>query len=218
MPNRPPDAPSLNPDEMALDAIQFERSVIGETIHRTLCQSLSGVALMVSMMADRAKKGHPIDAEELNTLALAIRISLAEAKQICLRFGEMGEEASSLMDALRGTAKELSATIPCSFQCEEPVFVSNRRKAALLFRIADTAISQALHQANASRLAIVLQEAGGKIVLTVKYESPTGEAMAMGNAARAFELLQYQLSIVGGRMEIVAMSPSARRWVCTVPV
>ena len=61
-----------------------ERRNVGQALHDTVCQSLGGIAILVEILARRAKAGRVIDPAELDELAAMTNRALAEARGLSL--------------------------------------------------------------------------------------------------------------------------------------
>lgn len=157
-----------------------ERRNVGQALHDTVCQSLGGIAILVGILARRAKAGGVINPADLEELAVMTNRALAEARALSRDLLPVQLESGGLMSALEELAVETSRTVPCSFICETPVLVGSAPAALALYSRAQEDVRRAMADAGAAAITITLTEEDGEPSVQVRPEAPGSTLPARG--------------------------------------
>lgn len=154
------------------DPIERERLDIGQALHDTVCQSLGGIAILVRILARRAKAGRPVSAEDLEELASMTDRALDEARALSRNLLPVQRESAGLMAALEELAAETSRTVTCTFICETPVHVEDAPTALALYCRAQDEVRHAMTRPGVSAITMSLTAHDGRAELLVRDGTP----------------------------------------------
>jgi signal transduction histidine kinase len=189
----------LDPDVRRLgreiiEALEQSQSEIGEILHDTICQTLTGAALMASVLASRAAAGEAPRPGELGKISAMLERSLDGARGLMHQFQPLQDGPTALMRALEQLAADTGATAACEFRCEEPVLLDDPAAGLTLYRIAASAVRNAFGRAPAGRIQIALTAGDGTVEMSVSTEGAGASADAQ---SRRLKLMRYRAEAAG---------------------
>jgi signal transduction histidine kinase len=147
----------MNAARTAFAVAAREQLAIGESMHDTFSQTLSGAVLMANLMVRRLKAGGNVDVAEMNELSQTLDRALGEIRELSHELAPVSDGPGGLMDALAALAECVSRRgTQCSFQCEEPILITNRQSALTMYRITQELVQKATERVDVSRIAVSL--------------------------------------------------------------
>jgi signal transduction histidine kinase len=124
-----------------------------------------------------------------------------------------GEGFTDALRELAGTITD-GFKIPCSFECDKPVLISEPGAALHLYRIAQEAISNAVKHSKATKITMRLEETQDGVALTISDDGvgltespPTGNGMGLRTMA-------YRASVIGAMFNVEKLNPRGTRVIC----
>lgn len=198
MPEEPSSEVTRRLNRAIIAASERCQSDIAQSVHGTLCQSLSGASLMVKVLAMQLKAGNPVNAAQLDELGAVLDRALDEARHVFAQLQPVAPGQDGLMTSLARLAGETSAHIPCDFECETAVFIDDPETALALYRIAAEAVKNAVTHAHAQRIRISLSEPDGVIALRVSDDGCGFVPQPPGDAVRGRDLMRSRAQTAGG--------------------
>lgn len=191
----PPDSRLL----AALSATERLQQELAQDLHDTLCQSLTGLTLMVRVLARRASVGAALEAADLLELSETVEVASREARSLLGKLRPVRPEAQGLMDALAELASDANAKMTCHFQCNDPVLISEYDTSVALFRIAEEAVKNARQHSRGSLVTTRLSRQGGGALLEIQDD---GRGFDASSAGRGILLMQARAAAIGATLNI----------------
>lgn len=150
----------------AMDASDAERRRIARDLHDSVVQDLAGTAFSVSAVARNPDTGQE-SRETLEGAGTSLRTSLKSLRSLLAEIHPPDLHAVGLAAALSDlTAPAAGAGIQASVSVEGAETLSNE-KAALVWRVAQEAVRNALRHSEASTLAVTVNGDGKRVTLEV---------------------------------------------------
>ncbi len=150
----------------AMDASDAERRRIARDLHDSVVQDLAGTAFAVSAVA-RSAETRPDTRTTLEGAGVSLRDSLKSLRSLLAEIHPPDLRADGLAAALADlTAPAAGAGIQASVSVEGAETASDSR-AALVWRVAQEAVRNALRHSGASTLAVTVRGDGHRIALEV---------------------------------------------------
>jgi signal transduction histidine kinase len=207
-----------------IDAVAGEQRRIGQEMHDGLGQELTGLALSVRALANRAERERDAIADDLDQLALLATSCIQDARLIVQGLSPLTDADGSLEAALEALARRSSLSgTPVRFRVrnEAPLDIDLKVRNHL-YRIAQEAVQNALKHSNAHAIDIDLSVRHGSVRLEVFDDGrglPPPDARGTGLGMRT---MRFRSSAWGGRLawargprggnSVVCEAPQARTW------
>jgi two-component system CheB/CheR fusion protein len=187
-----------------LEATRAEQQRIGQDLHDSVGQELTGLGLMAESLV-QAKEGTPKpEFQTIQKIADGLRRALKQVRAVCRGLMPVEVDAEGLMSALGDLAtrtREVSG-ISCTFDCDEPVLVDDTATATHLYHIAQEAVTNAIKHAKASEIGIALAGEDHHLMLSVRDDGiglnePSSAAAGMG-----LKIMQYRAGLINATLTV----------------
>jgi len=202
-----------------MDAIAGEQRRIGQEMHDGLGQELTGLALSVRALANRALRERDAIAGDLDQLAALATSCIQDARLIVQGLSPLSDADGNLDAALEALAKRSSLS-------GTPVRFNTRHDAPLdvelkvrnhLYRIAQEAVQNALKHSGASAIDIELDSREASVRLAVLDDGRGLPAENPGGAGLGMRTMRFRASAIGGKLFIGRREGGGNCVVCEVP-
>jgi PAS domain S-box-containing protein len=192
-----------------------ERRRIGQDLHDSIGQLLTGISLLSRSLANSLKRvGHSGDLDAAQISALADDASNQIRK---ISRGLMPSEIveKGLFDSLRELARTTtnSCGLLCVARIDETVEFGDGAVETHLYRIAQEAVNNAVRHAGASRIDIVVTQASGLLRLEIA-DNGTWKGSVSNLNGLGMKTMEYRASAIGARFKAGAHEQGGTRVVC----
>ncbi len=195
-----------------------ERRRIAQYLHDGLDQLLMGATFLAdSVQQDLAEKAMP-EANQLTRILEVLNEAKSQTRILDHELDLIQRQPDGLMTALASlaTRSQKLFNLRCQFNCSRPVLVADNLVAAHLFRIAQTAVSNAIQHASPENIEISLAETAGQIVLTVNDDGTVLLPRTRKNAGVGLGIMSCHAAKIIGTLTIQKNSGGGTTIVCTV--
>jgi PAS domain S-box-containing protein len=208
-----------------LDIAAREQARIGQELHDSVGQELTGLGLMADALAQRLHASSSAEpaAEEL-AAKVADGLARVHEQVRALSRGLVPVELdpAGLWSALEDLAvrSSVQSGIPCTFESTGPAELTDASTATHMFRIAQEAVSNALRHGRPRRVRIVLAAEATTLSVSVQDD---GIGVAVGGAAAGqgkglgIRLMRYRAGIIGGSLTVEAADGGGTCVTCSIP-
>jgi len=188
-----------------LSIVEHERQRIGQGLHDSIGQQLTGIAFMMEVLG-----------EKLAAKSLAEEIPYAE--KIKSRLGQAAEQTRILAKGLHtidldrnglvSAIQELASSteelfnVSCSFKCNKPVSINDISVATNLYRIAQEAITNAIKHGHAKNITIGLAAEGGCLRLTVENDGLDFPAGLNSENGMGLRIMRHRAEVINSSLEV----------------
>jgi len=193
-------------ENQVLEAGVMERRRIGQDLHDSLGQTLTGVAFMSKVLAKRLRKKSLPEAEKAAEIVRQITDLIALTRSLARGLYPVRLEADGLTNALREFAGDTSRRfgISCVFRRGGDVLISDNLAATHLFHIAQEAVTNAIRHGKAKNILIRLDEDEHSASLTIR-----DDGCGLGGEIRPGEgmglpIMKYRAGAIGGSLDVSA--------------
>jgi signal transduction histidine kinase len=202
-----------------LRAGEVEKERIGQDLHDSLGQTLSGAACLSQVLHQKLASQSLPEAEEAARIGSILSDSVSLTRSLARGLNPVGLEPDSLMTAMRELASNLEEMfqVRCVFRCDRPVLVEDSSVAGHLYRIAQEAANNALRHGKAKEVVLELAEAPDGIVLRVRDDGvglPDGAAEGGGMGLR---IMKYRAEMIGGHLTVARRPEGGTLVACRLP-
>jgi PAS domain S-box-containing protein len=200
-----------------MDAIGGEQRRIAEEMHDGLGQELTGLALSVRALANRAQKERDAISVELDQLALLATSCIQDAHRIVQGLSPLTNAEGNLEAALEGLAKRSSLSgLLVRFRGQHDIPPLDLKARNHLYRIAQEAVQNALKHAAAKSIEIELSARPGAVTLSV---TDDGQGLsADAGSGLGMRTMRFRASAIGAKLSIRRGVSGGNAVVCSVPM
>src|SRR5437016_1792373 len=179
-----------------------ERRRLGQTLHDSLGQHLTGTALAAQVL--REKLGDRTEVGDADKVVRYIEEGIDLTRNLARGFFSPELEADGLNVALHGLAANTSERfrVPCSFNGDDAVHVGDSTTATQLYHIAQEAVINAVKHANASKIDIDLARNGPKLTLAVSDNGCGFPQKIPDPPGLGLRLMAHGASLIGGKLSV----------------
>lgn len=193
------------------ELLEWDRRRVGEELHDTICQTLSGATLLLEVISRASTDGKPPSTDVLARFRNVVERATNEARALSRRFDPPPFNPAGLLGALQDLATQVPG---CEFICEKPVFVTQPDAALALHRIAETACFNYGQHSRSS--TIRLEEQTGTVRLIIECCIRSG-AENPDDFRLAKKLMEIRAAAAGGAFTMDEGSDGCLVFVCELP-
>jgi len=182
-----------------------EQERIGQDLHDTLGQYLTGVAFMSRALERKLSARNLDEAKDAAKIETLVNNALGTTQKLAQGLYPVELVADGLQAALQNLAKtnESLFGIPCRFSTnEEGVEINEHDVAIQIYRIAQEAINNAVKHSGASFIEIELRKAENRIVLTVQDNGKGISRFGARKKGMGLNIMNYRTRIIGAALDI----------------
>jgi PAS domain S-box-containing protein len=202
-----------------MEAIGGEQRRIAQEMHDGLGQELTGLALSVRALANRAQKERDVISVDLDQLALLAMSCIQDAHRIVQGLSPLTNADGDLDAALESLAQRssLSGTrVRFRSRHEAPPMIDLKIRNHL-YRIAQEAVQNALKHSGASNIEIELWSRPGDLILSVADDGHGLAAEADVRSGLGMRTMRFRASSIGGKLSVTRGANGGNSVVCDVP-
>ncbi len=187
-----------------LNIIERERQRIGQELHDSIGQQLTGIEFMTAALEQKLSGKLLPEASYAAKITTRVAQATVQARELARGLVPVDLGASGLRSAL----EELTATtedlfgLSCTLRYDRLVAVNDTSVAINLYRIAQEAITNAIRHGKAGNILVELSSSGSSLKLTVEndgldFPEVPGESKGMG-----LKIMDYRAEMIGGSLNI----------------
>jgi PAS domain S-box-containing protein len=202
-----------------VEAIGGEQRRIAGEMHDGLGQELTGLALSVRALANRAHKEREAISSDLEQLALLATSCIQDAHRIVQGLSPLTNADGNLDAALELLAQRssLSGTrVKYRSRHEVPPVIELKMRNHL-YRIAQEAVHNALKHSGAKTIDIELCSRPSNLKLSVNDDGPGLAAAGEKGLGLGMRTMRFRASAIGGRLIVTRGAENGNSVVCEVP-
>jgi two-component system sensor kinase FixL len=204
-------------EKMIFDIEEREQKRIGKRLHDSLGQILTGVAFQAKVMERKLEKTMPGEAAYLAEITSHINDAANEARLLAQDLRSIGTEGESLRGALSDLSSHTEAKykLRCSTLCDKEVFLKDKTAVTHLYRIAQEAITNAVHHGNPVNIEISLSGNRDGVVMEIRDDGSGFQNTGRYNG-RGIEIMHYRARSIGASLDIKS-KPAGTVVTCILP-
>jgi len=181
-----------------------ERHRLGQNLHDSLGQHLTGTALAAQVLRDKLAARSAMEVPEADKVVRYLEDGIDLTRNLARGFFAPELDADGLSVALQGLAANFSERfrVQCNFSGAESVSLSDATTATQLYHIAQEAAMNAVKHANASRIDICLVQTNGKLSLTIGDDGIGFPDKLPQPPGLGLRLMAHGAALIGGKFMI----------------
>ena len=184
-----------------------ENRHIGQDLHDSVGQSLTGLAFLAASLAETLQRASPSDVPAANRIAQGLGDVLEQIRKLSRGLVPVEVEADGLMTALAHLAETTSHDTGqnCDFDYSDPVEIEDNDTATQLYRIAQEAVTNAF-KAQAEHVRISLASDGEQIIMNIRDDGRGITPSAWNSPGMGLKTMRYRAGILGATLSISPLS------------
>lgn len=195
-----------------------EQRRFGSQLHDGVCQDLAAILMFTKVLTKKMEKKGGEEVEELKKISEMLHQAVGQARDMARGLYPVELEGTSLMRSLEDlTSRSKSLmNINVSFNCPEPIYVSDNNSATHFYRIAQEAIGNAAKHGSAQNVEVSLMEEGENIVLKIK-DDGNGLLNELKNSKGiGLHIMKYRARMLSAELHIGPNEPHGTILTCSV--
>jgi signal transduction histidine kinase len=186
-------------DREIAEVADRERRRLGQDLHDSLCQHLTGTALTAQTLREKLAARSAPEIAEADKVVRYIEEGIDLSRNMARGFFSPELEAEGLMFALQSLAESTTERfqIACGFDSEGDVRIPDSTVATQLYRIAQEAVMNAIKHANAQCVDIHLQENARSITLSISDDGVGLPEKLLQGEGLGLRLMSHGAAMIG---------------------
>ncbi len=176
-----------------------ERRRLGQELHDSLCQHLTGTALTAQTLREKLAARSAAEIAEADKVVRYIEEGIDLSRDLARGFFSPELEPEGLVFALQSLAENVNERfqIPCAVEIQGVVDAPDSTAATHLYRIAQEAVTNAAKHANPSRVQIRLAGSDRSLILSVSDDGVGLPDKLPQTEGLGFRLMTHGAAILG---------------------
>jgi len=202
-----------------LKATELERRRIGQDLHDSLGQTLSGLSCLSQVLQQRLAASSRDEAEQAAQMHDILTEAVGLTRSLARGLSPVGAGPDGLATAMRELAENVQAMfrIRCEFVCPREVPVHDGMVATHLYRIAQEATNNAARHGRARSVRIELSRANGSLMLRISDDGAGLPDDAENRRGMGLRTMSYRARAVGGSIRFERGAAGGTVVTCVLP-
>jgi signal transduction histidine kinase len=181
-----------------------ERHRLGQDLHDSLGQHLTGTALTAQVLKEKLALKSAPETAEAEKLVRYVEQGIDLTRNLARGFFSPELDADGLIVALQGLAENITERfgIDCVFEGEESLRIHDAAVAAQLYRIAQEAVTNSIKHAAAQRITIRLAMGLSELSLTISDDGIGFPEKLPSSEGLGLRLMRYGASLAGASFDV----------------
>jgi signal transduction histidine kinase len=186
-----------------LEISEREQRRIGQELHDSLGQLLTGVAIMSKALEQKLRRNGMAEAGDAKEIARLVNSAIRETRQLSRGLHPVALDENGLMSALAALAETTQSVfrVSCAFRCRQAVPMRDASTAVHLYRIAQEAVTNAIRHGKTQHIEIELSAADSQATLTIRNDGRRFEAAGNGKGIGLL-MMHHRAEMIGGALEV----------------
>jgi PAS domain S-box-containing protein len=188
-----------------LEVSNREQQRIGNDLHDGLGQELTGIALLLRGLENRAEREAPALSQSIEEVALLVNDAIFTTRALARGLTPVTFDRGGLALALEGLARRLSATFHIDVRCEADAALERGLEsvnALHLYRIAQEAVTNAAQHGAAKLLHISLRVDGDRGLLRIEDNGSGFNPAIHQSKGLGLRIMHYRAQMMAGSLRI----------------
>jgi signal transduction histidine kinase len=197
-----------------------ERRRIGQDLHDSLCQHLTGTALAAQVLGEKLAVRNAPESAAADKVARLVEEGISMSRQLAAGLQPVDSSPDGLMQALQQFSETTSSlfNVNCRFECESPVLVRDTAVATHLYRIAQEAVSNAIKHGRANSVLVSLNTQEDGTALSILDDGVGLPPEPVRPKGLGLGIMAYRANVIGAVFNVQRGRTSGSVVTCTVPL
>ncbi len=200
-----------------INVAQAEQQRIGQDLHDTLGQQLTGISFLAKALEQRLAAQVPAEAGQAAMISQMINEAIARTRALARGLSPIAVRAGGLPKALYELASGVERVfgLACRVELDDEARVGDEAVATHVYRIAQEAVNNAVKHARASSIRVRLSQRDGTVRLVVEDDGVGLPELRDDAEGLGLRIMGYRARMIGGRLDVRRGETGGTRVVCT---
>lgn len=201
------------------EVVAEEQRRIGQDLHDSVGQELTGIGLVAASLVDSLAKTSPPDGELAAKIAKGVNRVLAQVRTLSQGLVPVEVDAAGLMTALAELCVRMRdhSGVSFAFSCDRPVPIEDNLTARQFYRIAQEAITNALRHAQPRHIHVTLEEADDHtITLSVQDDGVGIQTQTPAGTGMGLRIMRYRAGLINATLNVTPAGGGGTLVTCTL--
>lgn len=187
-----------------VEIIERERQRIGQDLHDSLGQLLTGIAFISSVLEQKLAAKSLAEADYAAKITKIVIEAITQTRSLAKTLNPVGLEADGLVLALEELVNNIEKiyNISCMLECDNPVFVSDNFTATHIYRIAQEAVNNAIRHGKAKNILIRLIPLNSRFIMSIKDDGLGFQQTSNYNKGMGLDIMKRRAEMIGASLNI----------------
>jgi PAS domain S-box-containing protein len=203
-----------------LEISNREQQRIGGDLHDGLGQELTGIALLLRSLANKATRDAPSLAPSIDEVARLVNDAIFTTRALARGLTPVTFDRGGISHAIADLSRRAFGTFGVRVQCEVDASIDAalpESTAMHLYRMVQEGIANAAKHGHATHVDVALRSSGDRCTLTIQ-DDGVGIAAGADSDGQGLKIMRYRAGMIGGALEVQAQQPQGIRIVCDFPL
>ncbi len=195
-----------NLEKEVLEISEREQQRIGQDLHDSLCQQLTGIAFLGKVLQQKLNKKSFEETQEAGEIVSLINEAITETKIIARGLYPIRLGADGLMPALSELSKNMEKmfNIECIVKYNKPLLLYDNFVAIHIYRIIQEAANNAVKHGKATKILIEFTENNELSILTIKDNGKTINVhdIAREGPGMGTIIMKHRANMIGASLDM----------------
>lgn len=194
-----------------------ERRRLGQELHDSLCQHLTGIALTAETLRENLASRGAAEVAEADKVVRYLEEGIDMTRNMARGFFSPELDAEGLSVALQGLAENMCERfgVQCNIELGDAVPATSATVATQLYRIAQEATMNAAKHSQSRKIDIRLVRSGRDLTLEVCDEG-IGLPSQHTREGLGLRLMSHGAALIGARLRVEPRAPRGTRVICQI--
>lgn len=196
-----------------------ERTRIGQDLHDSLGQHLTGILLKTKALENTvAKNGDGSYSEQIAHIRSLIKDAVSETRELAKGLIPVTVQSEGLSSAIKELCLYSQSMHGCRTEYTQigDIQVDNTGVSIQLYHIAQEAINNAMKHANPELIEVTLRQESSELILSIRDD---GAGMQMDHTEGiGLRIMQYRANMISAHLAIHSEKDSGTSVICRVPI
>jgi PAS domain S-box-containing protein len=198
---------------------ETEQRRIGQELHDSLGQQLTGIAMMSKLLEKRLKGRALTESDDAKEIATLVNQAIDQTRGLAKGLHPVDLHSSGLMSALQMLAATTENVfgVSCIFRCNNAVPVDDPSMALHLYRIAQEAVSNAIKHGKAKNILLELSDGRQTCTLTIRSDGRSFPKVPPQSKGMGLQIMAYRAEMIDASLDICPGDGGGTVLTCVFP-
>ncbi len=204
-----------------LNISEAEQRRIGQELHDSLGQQLTGVAFMTRVLEQKLTKKLSPEAADVTEILKLVNQAANQARGLAKGLHPVDLDSGSLVSSIQELASSTQQLfgIKCSFHCNEKIDLKQAQTAVHLYRIAQEAVTNAIKHGRTKKIQIRLTRADNRAVLVIENDGRDFPAeFEKRGTGMGLQIMDHRVDLIAGELTVRRGPKGGTIITCSFPV
>ena len=202
-----------------LEISEREQRRIGQDLHDSLCQHLTGTALAGQLLAQKLAQRDLPEARDARRIVDLIEDAITHARGLAHGLFPAELKSDGLMQALEEFCANTSDlfAVDCQFDCQTPVLIDSQSTAIHLYRIAQEGVGNAIKHGKPSLIVVKLEEVEEGTQLVISDNGSGLPDSGPSKSGMGLRIIADRAKMIGGHFQMDRARFGGTELTCLIP-